>query len=432
VPAACLLASHLLQAGDATQKPEGAYARSLHLARQALERRPGDEGVLRVLASVHFRQGKFRDAIAAYQEVLRVNPGNLEAQLGVAQSCLQLEDFAAAERELRKLLGERESQPTAQARRELAEICFRQGRYPEAVRLLREAIERGDRSGEMWFLLGQALEAAAREARVQSRPQDEIQRNEADAVAALEEALRLDPSRAQAHYVLASIARRQGRSQAAAASLGAFRKLKGEAPTVDLAGAAHAEAAFEVRTAIELGRALLAVRDLDGARALAAHALTVQPGAAETLSFQAWVALQSGQTEEAAAIYRRILEREPKHAESLWNLGRIHMKAGDLQAAAPLLLQAAEVRPGFADAWELLLVLAQEHGILADRTRELATRALQARPSAGNYARLAMVLFAERQLDDCGRTIEEGLRRHPRDADLLAARAALEQARLSK
>jgi len=429
----CLLsAGFARQARETAARADGAYTRSVELARQALSRRPGDAGLLRVLASIHFRQGRFREAIAAFQDVLRVNPASLEARLGVAQSHFQLEELDAAERELRQILGGPESPQTAQSRRDLAEILFRRGQHAEAAQLLRAAIERGDRTASMWFLLGRALEARARDGRRSSPPQEEVQRTEAEAVAALQEALRIEPATAQAHFVLASIARRQGDLAGAAAALDAFKNLKAAAPAVDLAGAAQAESTFESRTAIELGRALLAARDLEGARAMSAHALKVEPGSIEAQAFSAWTALQSGETEAAADAYRRILERDPRHAESLWNLGRIHMKAGDLQAAAPLLLQAAEARPGFAEAWELLLKLAEEHGILTERVEELARRALQARPSAANHAKLAMVLFTLGKLDECARVIDEGLRRHPQDPDLLGARAALREAKAQK
>ncbi len=100
----------------------------------------------------------------------------------------------------------------AAARNGLAEALLKLGRYDEAERILEEAFSSpGGETGETLTLLGSVRNE---------------QGDDEGAVAALTEASRIDPHRAETRYLLGTILARLGRGDEARAELDAFRRLK--------------------------------------------------------------------------------------------------------------------------------------------------------------------------------------------------------------
>jgi tetratricopeptide (TPR) repeat protein len=405
-----------------------AYERSLALVRSVLERRPQDPRVLNVLADVHFRQGRFSEAIAAFQEVLRLDPAASEALLGMAEAWHRLNDSTAALEGYSRVIAGGAPGPSAQARRGMAEVHYKTGNYREAIATLQETIGRGDASAEILFLLARSLDAHARELKAAGERAVEAEKVETEALAWLGRALEADPAHAPSHYLRAGIHRRRGRQALARQDLASFERLRPALQKVEQADLASAEARFESSTALALARVIFAATERRQALDLADKALAVDPSSLEALAFKGWIHLRLDRHAEAAAIYESILAREPNHAEALWNLGKIHAATGRIESGAPLLLRAAEIRKSFADGWELLRDLAQERGIYAERREEFARMALRQRPSAANHAALAIVLFEKGAAGECRKVLLEGLRRHPEDPELLEALSALESA----
>jgi tetratricopeptide (TPR) repeat protein len=382
---------------------------------------------MKVLADVHFRRGKFTEAISAHGEVLRLDPKSVESLLAIAQAYDQLENHDSAVECYRKVMASGSQPFAAGARRALAEVYFRSGRSAEAILELRAVLQSGDEGAEARFLLGRALEAEARAAHASSS-RSEAEKLDTEAVHLLEQAIALDPGHAQAHYVLAAVHRRQGKSDLALRDMESFRRSRQTIPVLDSAASVKAEGVFEARTAVQLARALFTSGDADGARALVEHALKLQPDFAEGLAYQAWMHSRLGRTDEAARIYERILSVEPDHAEALWNLGGILLKSGRAEAGAPLILRAAEIRKSFPDGWELLAKLALEHGTYADRAEEFARNALKGRPSAENHTRFALALYTAGKHQESRQVLLDGLKRYPGDQELRQALHAMEAA----
>ena len=68
-------------------------------------------------------------------------------------------------------------------------------------------------------------------------------------------------------------------------------------------------------------------------------------------------------------------------------------------------------------------------GVYAYRAEEFARKALELRPTASNYAQLAMILASNGKTDECERVLAEGLRRFPDDRELQIGLEALRQGR---
>lgn len=177
-----------------------AYTRSVALVESALARRPGDARLLGLLADVHFRRGKFREAIAVFEDVARRDPGSADPLFGLADAWLQLEDHDRALNAYRAVLAALPRGRGMRARRGIAEVHFRKDRYLEAVTELRAAIEEGDESADARYELGRGLDAQVRAIGSGPQAREEAARLEAEAIDALSKAVERDPRQTQAFY----------------------------------------------------------------------------------------------------------------------------------------------------------------------------------------------------------------------------------------
>jgi tetratricopeptide (TPR) repeat protein len=402
-----------------------AYARSLELVNRALAVRPGHPGLLHVLGDVHFRRGRFREAAEVFAELVRVAPQHLEGLLVLGRLHAQLGELKAARETFARVLASASASaaPRAQAHQALADLLEGEGRPVEAADELRRALQLGAGSAESYFQLGKVLSAALRQ--VPPPPEERRGGMEREAEEALKESVRRDPKHHAARYVLGMLYRRQGKAALAQAELDAFRRLKPAAKGVDLGELKDSEAVFEARTAVQVARVLFGEGDADGALRLLDRALAVKPGFPEALAYKAWIHLRRRELPQAVALYEEVLAADPDHTESLWNLGKTLLEAGDTSRAVALMEKAAELRRPFPEAWELLFQLSRRETSLAGRSEEFGRNALRERPSVENYVQLALFCFESGKRDDALRVVDEGLRRHPRSEELQRGRASI-------
>jgi len=420
-PAAALEGS----AGSPTQA--GAYDRSLALARAALARRPRDVRLLQVIADIHFRQGKFSEAIGAYEELLKVEPGFTDAIFGIAESHAQLEHQAPAIEWYQKCT--RDASPAVRARawKGLGEVYFRAANYAESATAYRETLNLGDRNPDTRYQLARALDCQSRAARLGTGADPAAARLDAEAQAELEAVLAAAPTHAPAWYLLSTLHRRQGKNDEARRDLEQFQQHRKKAAAVEAEAAARSERTFEAKTAVQIARAHFAAQDGAAALEMARRARQVDPELTEAALFEAWILKHARRTAEAAQIYDQVIVAEPENAEASWNLATIRLGEGRADLAAPLALRSAEARKVFPEAWELLRKIALEQGIFGERVEEFARNALRDRPSRDNHLELASILFHAGKEAQCREVLELGLRRYPGDAQLDGALRAVRE-----
>ncbi|MBQ0929475.1 DUF3857 domain-containing protein [Ideonella sp. 4Y16] len=118
--------------------------------------------------------------------------------------------------------------------------------------------------------------------------------------------------------------------------------------------------------------------EIEEARADFARALTLQPDDGEFLSAAATNALARGRPDEASALARRVLERQPRQPGALMLLARAQFAQRDYAAAAgtlePLLQDGPSLQRGYSLVW---WAMAQRH--LGQATSAL----LEKQPSSG-------------------------------------------------
>jgi tetratricopeptide (TPR) repeat protein len=409
--------------GEADPVVFAAYERSLELVRPAAARHPKEPGIALVLARVHFRAGRFRQALEEFRQALELDPTSGPLLEGLAAAYLwagENEEAVAAYRRV-LTLGDRSLHP--EARHRLAEAYTALGRGAEAIEELRVALREGSLGALTLYELGRALDLEAR--RRAAGDAEAARRLEDEAVLHLEKAIALEPGHAESHYVLGRILLARGDRERGRKELEAFRGLRRPGKGVDEKALEDSGPVFEASTAVELARALASLGETEEALASLERAFEVRPRFVDALLLAGKLHAERRRTAAAMEAYSAVIEQSPDHAEALWNLGMLHLKAGDPGKGGPLLLKGVELRSHFPDGWELLYRLAAEDVLYPERVLEFAEAAARQRPSAANFTSLAVALFDAGRREDAEAVLREGLKRHPEDEELRQGLSAL-------
>lgn len=401
--------------------PGRAYERSLQMANEALQVRPGDPRFLLILARVHFRWGQFRAAIPAYEDLLRRDPRQVEALVDLAECHARLEEPGPAMETYRRVLATDHLAARLAAHRALADLLFKQGLVAEAAAQLRQGVAEGLDGASVRFQLGRALSIQAQQLRDSPGTTEQAVRLDQEARAELERAIALDGNHQQAHYLLSAVARRQGDHELARTAMERFKAVRAPHEALEDTRAERSELQFQARTAIQISRAFLQAGDVGRALQLQGVALKVDPGFIEAVIHQGWVAWKLGRRAEAERAYARALQLDPRSQEALVAAGSLKLEAGAGQEAHDLLARAAALPHPPAEAFELLAILAVEKDVEPARAEEYSLRAWQLKPTPPACLRVMFVLHREGKLKEALLMVEEGLRRFPGDANLVAA-----------
>ncbi len=173
------------------------------------------------------------------------------------------------------------------------------------------------------------------------------------ALARAERLLGIDPGHDGALLTRAEALFAAGR---ASESAEAYRRLIATAP-----GAPERAAGLHVN----LGRALRAADDFDGAATAFQQALAIRPGMPEALLSLGDLAHAAGMAETAVDLFRQAIEVRSDYAEAWNNLGNALRDSGATDAAADALRHAVVLRPDFAEAHNNLGIVLRARGDLS-------------------------------------------------------------------
>lgn len=259
----------------------------------------------------------FQSAVTAFSEILRDEPENDKARLGLAIALIGLEKPAEASREIAKILAR--SPKDSKLLEMAAQTFWRQKRFAETEKVLKRRLDLGEASAEWWALYGDALDA---------------QKKTAAAVTAYENAVKANPDSINFRYALGSlywkqiryddaarefteILKRQPNEPRASFNLGDIYLTIGDAakavPLLEIA-VKHFPDEFDTRFA--LGRAYLLSNKFQTAIEQLESAIRLRPEIAEGF-YQLGFALQkSGRREEAKAAFRKVQELQKAQREA--------------------------------------------------------------------------------------------------------------------
>jgi tetratricopeptide (TPR) repeat protein len=279
-------------------------------------------------------------------------------------------------------------------------IEHQQGRSEDAIKHIRNAIERDDRDPAFHHNLGNILRARERYA---------------EAMTCYERALALAPASVDTLYNLANICQDLGLRERAIACFERALRIRPDAVELhnnlgtalqDLGRLDEAIACYRnalrlrpdaVEVLDNLGGALRARRQLDAAQACYERALALRPDRVESHIGLGIVLRDRGRLEDAVARYQQALKLAPDHPETRNNLGVALADLGQLKEAIAHYQRALAIRPDCAETRYNLGVALEREGrygaAIASYERALAVKPDYA-PAHLNRA-LALLLTGE-------------------------------------
>ena len=339
-----------------------------------------DPHILRQLGLAHFNLGEPDDAFAYLSKAAALNPGDPEVRIGLGKIYLANRRPDEALREAKLVLAA--DSGNADALDLLAVAYLNQNDPANAIKAHRRLVERFPKSAERHFALGVSLMAGqqASEARraletaltlapehfeaarmlvnldlLEKRPDDALARvqkqialagrsaklvlllaevqgargNQAGAEEAYQEAIRLDPSHADASVALANFYVTSGRLDQALPVIESALKTE------------KSPAAYQLRGVIQQSKG-----DVQGARQSYEAALELNPRYVEAANNLAWLLSEKlGEHQKAFGIAQSAYQSMPNDPHIADTFGWIVFRLGDFKSAVTLLTASAEKLP---------------------------------------------------------------------------------------
>ena len=351
--------------------------------RRAVERDPTSEALVQ-LGNALLKSERWVEAMAAYDRVLALSPGHLEASLNRGAALLKLERWDEAVSAYRRAV---ELQPVPEAFLNLGAALWKSGRLDEAAAAYRRTanlagdslpahvnlgavLAQLDRWDEAASVCRRAAELDPRSVEAAIHLGNALLKSDRwdEAAAAYGRALELDPASAAAHLrrgmALAKLERWEEAASAcrraaetdpasfeAVVHLGdALLKAGRWDEAVSAYDRALALSPDDVRASINRGAALSGLGRWEWALAACGRAARLAPGSLPAHSSLATVLMKLERWDEAVPVLRRATELDPAAPGTHANLGIGLLKLERWEEAAECFRKAVELRPGDADS----------------------------------------------------------------------------------
>jgi tetratricopeptide (TPR) repeat protein len=183
----------------------------------AIEQEPRNPEPHYAVGRIYYQQNRFQDAIREFATVVELDPGSYRAHDNMGLSYEGLNDTARALQHYEKALAlvHRAHPGYDWVYGNMSNLMYKLGDYRKAFQFGAEAANRNPGSWRNYYLTGRAL--------------DKLGKPEL-AAKWLGQAVALDGSLSEAHYVYAQVLRKLGRKEDAQRELEIFRELKAKEP----------------------------------------------------------------------------------------------------------------------------------------------------------------------------------------------------------
>lgn len=388
---------------------KGLYADAITHFEKALELDPRMQVAERNLQIAYFHTGYFETLVGELRERLERNPDDVEAHDRLARAYYYGGDHEHAIEEWRKAANVRQDFDT---RFRLARAEQQRGNLDAAISEIQQALSVEPRNARAQLLRGELLYQSAKTT---------------EAREALETAVHIDNTLAEAHHLLAFIYGEMGdsaRADAAAAraselnptlskaqtnlsldsySTARYEELVGDRAKPDVAATgtlAHYNLGLAFRQKALYDEAL---REFRLATERGEDALLVHQAEAEML-------LLRGDSAAARELYEQLVKDEP-NSPKLWNeLGVTRHQAGDMEDAERAYRHALDIDPEYALAWNNLAVVRMHRGDAHEAESAFRAALAHGRSIADVFRNLGLMLAKsgrfEHSMDAYKRAIE--------------------------
>lgn len=397
----------------------GNPARAMALVQPLLDAAVPDPEALAVAAEASLKSNDLARAEALFKQVAKLNPDDTRARTFLAVGQVSKGDLELGVRELRSISAKEQSVAA-----DLALITSLMGkkefdRALEAIKIL-ENKQPGRPDG------------------ANLRGQIELQRGNKDkARQAFEAAFKIDPQSVAAAKSLADLDLLSGQ---AALAIERFDRMVAESPknlsarmgaiglrmqtgikkteAMALLQEAHKVLPGELAPRLELIRLYLEAKESPKALALAQDTLAQLPGRPESMEAMGRVLMDSGDLNQAEAMFSKWAVAQPKSVQpALWT-ARIQMARKNPQAAIGSLKKALQANPGNLDVQSALVAVLTGAG-QADEARRIAASVQSARPrEAAGFALAGDVAAFQKDWAAAIRQYRQGVELEPRRSDV--------------
>ena len=288
------------------------YRDELTLWSDTVNKRPGSLRARDNLGLSLMDAGRLPDAMAQFEQALRLNPDFLEAHFDLGVALGKVGDLPEAIRQYEEALRIRPD--LADAHNNLGALLTRVGRFEEAVGHCQRAVQLKPDLADAHYNLGAALERVGKV--------DE-------ALGQYKEVARIAPRSARAHNDLADALVRRGRVAEAIEHYQQALRIRPD----------YAEAYCNLGVVLAgLGRVTEAIVQFE-------EAVRYKPDYAEALNNLGVALWRVGRIPEAIKCYEQALRSKPDYAEAHYNLGGALEQAGRIPEAIAHYQEALRVNP---------------------------------------------------------------------------------------
>jgi tetratricopeptide (TPR) repeat protein len=323
-------------------------------------------------ARMLYAQGKFTEAISAYDGVLSADPGNSTALFHRGIAKVEARDFAGAAVDFESVLSQRPR--SAEVLLNLGSALLGEGLLNESSRIFRQVLDLDPDSDKAYVGLGRAL---ARQGRA------------VEASEFFRKAMALNPVSREAQQGLAAALAASGRREEAEAAL--KQAVESDPKDPD--------------TVVALARVLYESGQYDEVVGRMEQALRSGVESPEIHFALGNALFKRGEVPRAAEEYNRVLKMAPQHSGALFGSALVALKSGRTQEGVRLLEASRAADASNLAARRNLAILYEEAGRLDDAITEYRA-ILAADPAATDihfhlgeiYARAGRMVEARREL----------------------------------
>lgn len=357
-----------------------------HLSvRERPKQTPGDARFREAVDSMQKRDWKAADS--AFRSALQAEPRDLGSLLGAADVAMQQSRIAEAAEFLKKAVALAPENGTVH--QAWGRYHFSQGKIQDAKIALTKAVRFAPNEAGPLIDLGD-LELMGLG-------------NAAQAVAAYQKAVLLNPSHGGAYYALGTALAKTGQIKESEAALRSAVRLSPSNPLPYDA----------------LGRLMIGKNDPAGALEAFASAIKIQSSFVPAYLARGDVFASEGQTAKALEEFSRASKAAPTSSAPFLNTGMLHQQSGRWKDAEQAYRKAVELNPREALAFNNLAWMAAEKRIAIDQAETWAKKAIELAPKEAQFRdTLAWVYRAKGEPDKARAILQEAARIDANQADL--------------
>jgi len=363
------------------------YSEAVAEFQQTLKLKPDDDNARLAIAHVYLSYGQFKDAIPHLQSYIQHKPNYAHAYQLLGRAYRRQGQYSEAVAVLRK--GVQLDPESYEARFDLGASLARLGEIDQAIEQLQEAKKLKPDGSEAAYELGLLLmkknaQPAARDELEQfgqlkeqtdqrmragvpnNQGNDLMQQGRVrEAVAAYQEATKMDPGNAPFHYNLALALAKLGDHQ------GEQRALQ---------DAIIADPRF-AKAHTQLGLSYMADGRLPDAEAEFKKALDINPEFAEAENNLGVLYSRVGKNDDAMRFFQKATEDSPQYVDALANLGLALAEQGKYDEARRQLQRAIAASPEYPAAYNALGLIAETTG-RDEEAFQLLKKAVELQPNS--------------------------------------------------